>query len=148
MASLPSESTTRQAILIVEDDADIRDALQDWLHTLPQHQGSFHGQAETLLEQLEPVASGWRLRGCREANGAAVAGAVLDLNLPGMSGFELARRLRAQAPGLPVVVITAASADTQMLHGGVPPGVACLKKPFRLDELESQLFNRSAPKPG
>jgi CheY-like chemotaxis protein len=133
------------AIVVVEDDADIREALQDWLQTLPNHHGSFHSDAAALLKQLEPLSKGWRLREPEAANGAVVAGAVLDLNLPGMSGFELARLLRAKAPQLPVVVITASSTDTQAIHGGVPPGVTCLKKPFQLTDLERSLFGRSVP---
>ncbi len=40
---------------------------------------------------------------------------VLDLKMPGMDGLETLRRLRASAPGLPVVVLTG--------HGTVAAGV-------------------------
>jgi DNA-binding response OmpR family regulator len=148
MANTSSKFTDRQVIVVVEDDDDIRHALQDWLHTLAHHQGSFYSQAAALLEALEPIADGWCLRGSGPLSGAPITAAVLDLNLPGMSGFELARQLRAHAPSLPVVVITAASTDTQIQHGGAPPGVHCLKKPFGLDELESKLFSWGAAKIG
>ncbi len=66
--------------------------------------------------------------------------AVLDLNLPGISGVALAHRLREMAPALRMVIMTAAMAEERAYHGPHPEGVGCLIKPFRLAELEKVMF--------
>ncbi len=75
-----------------------------------------------------------------EALSAAQAGALdlvlTDLKMPGMSGVELMKRLRAANPELQVIVMTAfgtvASAVDAMKHGAAD----YLTKPVDLDELE------------
>jgi len=62
---------------------------------------------------------------------------VTDWKMPQMDGFELLRHLRAQQPGLPVILLTA--------HGSVPSAVAAMRegafdyvtKPFDNDELRA-----------
>jgi CheY-like chemotaxis protein len=59
---------------------------------------------------------------------------VTDHLMPGVSGTDLARRLRAERPDLPVLVVTGyAEGD------GVAPELARLTKPFRKDELAARL---------
>ena len=69
-----------------------------------------------------------------------LVGAVLDLNLPGMNGFELASRLRQLVPELPIVIITALREHERSRYGSPPSGIKCLKKPFDLVALEDALF--------
>jgi two-component system, OmpR family, response regulator MprA len=59
---------------------------------------------------------------------------VLDLNMPRMGGedFLYAWRTGVEAPGVPVIVITAASQALRPQDLGV---AACLPKPFNLDTL-------------
>lgn len=60
---------------------------------------------------------------------------IADFHLPGMSGVDLARKLRRGSNAQPVIIVTAASTvDTLRLmqRAGV---AACFPKPFRLDEL-------------
>jgi CheY-like chemotaxis protein len=55
---------------------------------------------------------------------------VTDHLMPGMSGAQLARELKAQRPGLPVLIVSG-YADAE----GVDPDIARLTKPFRNAEL-------------
>ncbi len=60
---------------------------------------------------------------------------ILDLMLPGMSGFEVARRARAAGEYVPILILTA-KGDVQDLVRGLEEGADdYLTKPFRLDEL-------------
>lgn len=60
---------------------------------------------------------------------------ITDLKMPGMSGFELLRRLGAHHPHLPVVVMTAFfSPEIESELAAIAP-VAVLDKPLDLDEL-------------
>lgn len=60
---------------------------------------------------------------------------VLDIGLPGLSGFEVLERLTVERPDLPVIVLTARDSveDTvAALEGGAADYMA---KPFKFDEL-------------
>jgi FixJ family two-component response regulator len=83
MASEPSR------IVVVEDDASMSQAIARVLH----------GGGFTAL----PFASA---EAALEAD-AAADGLVLDIHLPGMSGFELYRRLALSGKALAVIFITA-----------------------------------------
>ncbi|MBM4474143.1 response regulator [Rhodococcus hoagii] len=88
------------AVLLIEDDDNLRDALSLALHR--------YGHVVTA------AASG-------EAGLAALAdGApdivVLDVMLPGVDGFEVCRRIRARS-GVPVIMLTARGEDVDVVSG-------------------------------
>jgi signal transduction histidine kinase len=56
---------------------------------------------------------------------------ITDHAMPGMTGMELAGRIRAIRPRLPIVLATGYA----QLPGGVPPGVPQIDKPYRLEDL-------------
>jgi len=61
--------------------------------------------------------------------------AILDIHMPGLSGFEVQSRVRATGTELPVIFITAndePSLDQVVLEAR---GVRLLRKPFGSDEL-------------
>jgi PAS domain S-box-containing protein len=62
---------------------------------------------------------------------------VTDLRMPGLDGHGLARRLREQRPGLPVLFISGWSPETP--EAGQEAGTQLLVKPFRLAELYQAL---------
>jgi len=69
---------------------------------------------------------------------------VLDIGLPGIDGYEVLRRLRAEESALPVIVLTArdSAEDTlAILQGGANDYMA---KPFRFDELLARIRLRLA----
>ena len=65
---------------------------------------------------------------------------VTDHAMPGMTGLELAERLRAEHPALPVVLATGYAETT----AGAAPWLPRLAKPYRQDELED-VVRRVAP---
>ena len=133
---------TDGAVALVDDDEHIARALELWLQ-VSALSPSLHLSAESLLESLQlhegqvwvPVTT----LDESPTRWAPLVAAVMDLNLTGINGFELARRLRELAPQVPLVVITAATDEDLARHGAIPDGVVCLRKPFRLDELERVL---------
>lgn len=63
---------------------------------------------------------------------------VTDLDMPGMNGFELIRRLRSTPPTPPIVVISGAGNGwITETAGGVLGGLPFLRKPLDLDRLLS-----------
>lgn len=128
----------------MDDDSHIASALRNWLSLLGVDSWTCP-DAEALFRVLAPDVSSrcWSVRLNPEDRPVPLIGVVVDLNLPGLNGFEVARRLHRFDTRLPVVVITAAGESSQLQLGGVPSGVACLRKPFQLEELEALLFARS-----
>lgn len=65
--------------------------------------------------------------------------AVLDVMLPGMSGFELCRRLRADAPALCILMLTARDDVRDRVKGLDSGADDYLVKPFAFSELAARL---------
>ncbi|MGI8968694.1 MAG: response regulator transcription factor [Chloroflexota bacterium] len=65
--------------------------------------------------------------------------AILDLNLPGMDGLEITRRIRSAGSGVPILILTARDGDADRVAGldcGADDYVA---KPFSFDELSARV---------
>ena len=60
---------------------------------------------------------------------------ILDVMLPGMSGFELAQRIRAAGNFVPILILTAKDAAQDLIRGIEDGADDYLTKPFHLDEL-------------
>ncbi len=133
-------ATVRGIVAIVDDDPQISRALGLWLE-LHGLRAVHHISGESLLQSIHENDGVLTLRfGNSTPVVIPLVGAVLDLNLPGITGIELAMVLRNLSPVLPVAVITALLEDERVRYGTPPPGVRCLKKPFDLDALENALF--------
>jgi CheY-like chemotaxis protein len=65
---------------------------------------------------------------------------LTDHLMPGMSGSELARALRATHPGLPVLILSGYAASE-----GLAPDLPRLTKPFRKDDLAAALAELDGP---
>ncbi|MDD2742735.1 MAG: response regulator [Rhodocyclaceae bacterium] len=137
---LESAARPRGIVAIVDDDPHVSWALGRWLE-LHGLEAAHHISAESLLHGIH-LENGVLALPSADSNLLALplVSAVLDLNLPGATGFELAKSLRRMAPKLPIVIITALHDEEWSLFGCPPPGVCCLKKPFDLDVLEDALF--------
>ncbi len=115
-------------ILLVEDDATIAAVIA--------------GLAEVDGHEVRHVENG--LAALAEMDTTKFDAALLDLDLPGLDGFALARTLRAQearkqAPRLPLIGISARSngnEEAQCLDAGMD---AFLRKPITGDALRSAL---------
>jgi FixJ family two-component response regulator len=127
-------------VAIVDDDPHISRALGMWLE-LHGLRATHHISAESLLQAIHQENGCLTLHiGVSNPVVFPLAGAVLDLKLPGATGFELAKSLRHMALELPIAIITALRDEERTRYGNPPPGIRCLKKPFDLDALEDALF--------
>lgn len=75
---------------------------------------------------------------------------VLDLMLPGLSGFEVAGRIRAKS-GVPILMLSAREEVADKVRGLSLGADDYLTKPFALDELAARivaLLRRSGAPPG
>jgi two-component system, OmpR family, response regulator len=64
---------------------------------------------------------------------------ILDIDLPGMSGLEVLRRLRARRTTTPVLILTALDALADRVAGLDAGADDYLTKPFDLPELEARV---------
>jgi CheY-like chemotaxis protein len=81
---MSAPTAPRRLILLVDDDA----LLLDYLSTVLRQAGYDTLEAASAPEALQRVAE------CDAGNGPEIALALLDINMPGMSGLDLARRLK------------------------------------------------------
>jgi DNA-binding response OmpR family regulator len=73
---------------------------------------------------------------------------ILDVMLPGLSGFEVCRQIRRADPRLPILILTARSADIDKVMGLDLGADDYLTKPFSLSELLARvraLLRRAEP---
>ena len=110
-------------ILIVEDDAHIADGLQFNLEQ-EEYQVELAGDGRVAVEKLT-----------QSANDRPFDLVILDLMLPEMSGFEVARRTRASGNLVPILMLTAKDDALDIVRGLEEGADDYLTKPFRLDEL-------------
>jgi CheY-like chemotaxis protein len=91
-------------ILVVDDDPAVRDAVCEALADLGYATDPTSGAAEAL-DRFRP---------------GRYCAVVTDLAMPVMNGLQLARRLRALEPGLPIMIFTGSfSADESIEMGGL-----------------------------
>jgi two-component system OmpR family response regulator len=66
---------------------------------------------------------------------------VLDVMLPDMEGFEVARRLSAEHADIPILFLSARDATADKVRGLTTGGDDYVTKPFSLEELIARLRN-------
>ncbi|MEA2254450.1 MAG: two-component system, OmpR family, response regulator [Solirubrobacteraceae bacterium] len=66
---------------------------------------------------------------------------VLDVMLPDMEGFEVARRLGAQRASVPIIFLTARDETDDKIRGLTTGGDDYVTKPFSLEELIARIRN-------
>ena len=64
---------------------------------------------------------------------------LLDVSLPDGTGFDVCRQVRAQDAGIPIIFLTAADEETNVIRGLAGGGDDYITKPFRLGELCSRI---------
>jgi DNA-binding response OmpR family regulator len=65
--------------------------------------------------------------------------AVLDVMMPGLTGIEVAQALRREQPSLPIVLLTARTAEADLRAGLAAGATAYMTKPFSPQELETRV---------
>ncbi len=112
-------------ILVIEDNQDIAanlgDFLEDCGHTVDFAADGVTGLHLAVVNDFDAI--------------------VLDLNLPGMDGLEVCRKLRFDArKNTPVLMLTARDALEQKLAGFESGADDYLVKPFALQEVQARLL--------
>jgi len=75
---------------------------------------------------------------------------LLDIMLPGINGFEICRKIKKEKPDLPVIMLTAKNAETDMISGLDYGADDYITKPFSITELLARIravLRRSTMKP-
>jgi DNA-binding response OmpR family regulator len=126
MPGMMKSSTTRsgaaarghaRSVLVIDDDPDVREFI-----------------ASALEEQgyrVEEAADG--REGLTKLERAAPDLVVLDFIMPGLSGADVAKRIRAQRAGQPILFVSGYS-ETEAVRAAAP-GAPLLAKPFRAETL-------------
>ncbi len=110
-------------ILLVEDDNFIGESIKDYLEFEGNRVDYFDSPIKAL-EEIYPEHYDIFL---------------LDVNMPGMSGYEFYDELKNYAKDIPVIFITAYS-DIEHIKKAFDLGAAdYIKKPFELEELELRI---------
>jgi two-component system phosphate regulon response regulator OmpR len=117
-------------ILLVDDDLRLRGLLETYL----KREG-FEVTAAGNAEQMERA-----LRDC------PVDLMVLDLMLPGRSGLDICRELRAAQNSLPVIMLTAKGDDIDRILGLELGADDYLPKPCNPRELVARIRRQTAPR--
>lgn len=110
-------------ILLVEDDPMIGESTRDWL----RQDGFTVDWVQDGSEAEEALAH----QNCDLL--------LLDLGLPGRSGLDLLRGLRAQGSRLPVLILTARDAVSDRVAGLDAGSDDYVVKPFDLSELSARI---------
>jgi two-component system, OmpR family, response regulator len=114
-------SATR--ILIIEDEAKLAQAVQQGLV-----EDGFAVELAGTAEEAEPIIA----RGALDL-------IVLDLGLPGKSGLDLLREMRAAGNNTPVLILTARGSLDERVAGLDSGGDDYLVKPFAFAELVARI---------
>ena len=72
---------------------------------------------------------------------------ILDIGLPGMSGFDVLAQLTKHAPGLPVIILTARDSASDVVAGLEGGAADYMSKPFSFAELLARIRLRIAQPP-
>lgn len=133
-AAATQEVFESMRIHMIDDDEGMHELLQDYFADTP-FQFSASPTPQLGLAHVQE-------------HGADLV--LLDLMLPGMDGFEVCRRLRAQDRWLPIIMLTARRDDLDKILGLELGADDYLSKPFNPRELEARIktiLRRSEQRP-
>jgi two-component system, OmpR family, phosphate regulon response regulator OmpR len=122
-------------LFVVEDDASVRDMLANYLEK--------QGMVVTAMSRADDM-----LRRIHRLRPDLV---VLDVGLPGMSGLEACRQLRAEGDKVPIILLTARSEEIDRVLGLEMGADDYLGKPFSARELLARVravLRRAVSAPG
>jgi CheY-like chemotaxis protein len=113
-------------VLIVEDDANTREATRELLELLDANVvvvDSAQAALDVIAQQLFDVL-------------------LTDVRMPGMSGLDLARAMKRVQPRVHVVLASGYGTSLAAELGDELSGATLLPKPFNFDELEQAVFRK------
>ena len=114
----------RELVLVVEDDAGVRQVTLDALHELGYRSLEADGAGEALrLLELNPD----------------IVLLFTDIVMPDVNGRKLADEAQRRKPGLKVLFTTGYTRNAIVHNGVLDPGVQLIGKPYTLDDLALKL---------
>src|ERR1700740_3727228 len=116
--------TNTRNILIVDDDADMRDALVEQL---------------ALHEEFEAVAAENGTKGVQAAKAGHVDLVIMDVGLPDVDGREAVRILRKNGFKAPIIMLTGHDTDSDTILGLEAGANDYVAKPFRFAVLLARI---------
>jgi two-component system, OmpR family, response regulator len=119
------DNTERFRVLVVDDEPGIVDVVSMAL----RHSGFEVAAVGTGTQALAEVRD-WRPHAM-----------VLDVMLPDMEGFEVARRLSEQRAEVPILFLSARDTTSDKVRGLTNGGDDYVTKPFSLEELIARVHN-------
>jgi CheY-like chemotaxis protein len=116
-------------VLVVDDDADVRQFLVEALRTFGYHvlEAEDGYAALSLLAKSSPHL------------------VIVDYAMPGLTGAEMVRELRLKRPDLPIL-FASGYAETAAMEAVVDENTSVLRKPFEISKLQrimTKLLQRS-----
>jgi len=109
--------------LVVEDDPEMASLLKQALET------------EAISVVLSPNGDD----ALKQVQGELFEIVILDVNLPGLTGFEIARQIRSLAISTPILFLTAQDSLSDKVTGFEVGGDDYLIKPFQFIELAARI---------
>lgn len=114
---------TRKTILIIEDEPHIVLGLKDALE----------------FEGFRVVAAEAGRDGCQIARQERPNAVLLDLMLPDMNGYQVCEEIRRSDPFVPIIMLTARSAEADKIRGLDSGADDYVTKPFSVGELVARV---------
>jgi DNA-binding response OmpR family regulator len=117
----------KQTLLIVEDDLDIADMLNAYFR----------------VQGYEILTVNWGEDGVRAAQSSSPDLVILDIRLPDIDGFEVAKRLRnnRKTKAIPIIFLTEKRERSDRLRGLELHADDYITKPFDIQELRLRVRN-------
>ena len=105
-------------VAIVDDDAAVRDSLRFLLEVIGHPTETFASAAEFLKAEMQRLTC-----------------LILDHHMPGMTGLELAERLRDNGAGIPILLVTGSPSPSIVARAAELGIVKVLEKPATEEDL-------------
>jgi two-component system response regulator AtoC len=112
-------------ILVGEDEMEVRGYLQMALKCL--------GYAVELAQDGNEVLA------CLQSSGSQISAVLLDLMMPNRGGMEILEEIHQIAPGVPVIIVSAASSPVDVVTAMKNGATDFLSKPVALDDLRDTI---------
>jgi two-component system KDP operon response regulator KdpE len=116
---LPASTSSRARVLVVDDDAGVRDVCSTLLHAL----GYDAAVAIDGAHALDAVRA------------RAPQLVLLDLELPGMPGEDVLRAVKERSPDVRVLVMSG-KPSRDLAHALATGADGVLRKPFKMSDLD------------
>jgi len=120
------EKGERDVILIVEDQEDINNYISDML-----------GEDYDVIQKFDGI------EGYANAMQSIPDIIISDVMMPGMDGFELCEKIKKEerTAHIPIILLTAKTADQFKIKGLTTGADAYLTKPFNPEELKTRVYS-------